>query len=272
MSRRVLVTGSDGYIGRETVATLTVGGDICTGYDKKSGQNCLNFVRLLRACEDVDAIVHLAALKSVPDSRKHPFRYFKNNLLSTLSVAMVSRIRGIPVVFSSSAAVYVQDSPYASCKMWEERIVQVLAPRYAILRYFNVGGATEHTNDVDSTNLFSILNKSRHIVINNARSTRDYTHVSDVALANRYATVYLDYMDKSIVTDIFSGEQHSVLSVIGFYRKHGITFTMGYGTAEDYSPFPQVDNRNLLVWGPKKTIEDIVASEIEYTIHTQHEG
>ncbi len=115
-----------------------------------------------RLCDehDVDSIVHFAAHKSIPESFADPLRYYRNNLLSTLSLAEIAVERGIDrFVFSSSAVVYgtagqlpvteetppAPQSPYGTTKLMCERILADAAAssglRVVILRYFNPVGA-----------------------------------------------------------------------------------------------------------------------------------
>ena len=268
MDARILVTGSEGYVGRETVFALESEKAQCVRYDKTLGLNCMNPVRVWSSMRGADAVLHLAALKSVPESRQYPVRYFINNFMGSLVVSAIAKWQGVPVVFASSAAVYVGDSPYALSKQWEERAIRWMTNPHVILRYFNIGGKSEHTDDPDSTNLFSVIGSTSILRVRNARSTRDYTHVSDVAEANVAALKHVLHGGASFCTDIFSGSQASVLDVLSIYRFLGKRVQYEIGSEIEPSPQPSVDNRHILGWVPKQSLQEIVASELRYTYPT----
>jgi UDP-glucose 4-epimerase len=110
------------------------------------------------ACADVDAVVHLAALISVPESLEQPVRYHDVNVTGTLRILEAVRRRGAAVVLASSAAVYganpplpiTEDTPpapqsvYASSKLAAEAHTLAYAAAYGlpalVLRFFNVFG------------------------------------------------------------------------------------------------------------------------------------
>ena len=178
-----LVVGGAGYVGSHTVVALhAVGRDVLVLDDfSNARRDVVAELRMLttahlaviegdatdraavrRLCDkhDFDSIVHFAAYKSVPESFADPLRYYRNNLLSTLSLAEIAVERGIDrFVFSSSAVVYgtpeqlpateqtrpAPQSPYGTTKLICERILADAAASGAlqavILRYFNPVGA-----------------------------------------------------------------------------------------------------------------------------------
>ena len=101
---KVILTGSRGYVGTATRELLETSGYEVIEVDKKIGRNSIYLFSYV-STENPIAIIHLSALKSIPQSKKKPWLYYFNNILSTLSVAIVARILSIPVVFASSAAV-----------------------------------------------------------------------------------------------------------------------------------------------------------------------
>ena len=189
----VLITGSSGYVGTATKEVLEQNGYMVIGFDKKDGNDTRNIFKLFFAClKKPKAIIHLSAKKSIPKSIESPMSYYLNNILSSFSVGIVSRVLGIPVVFSSSAAVYNPTNPYAKSKLIEEQLLKCLSKGLVVLRYFNLVGKTKTVKDDESTNIFSIIGREPHIKINNVSSTRDYVHVMDIALANVLSVEYLN--------------------------------------------------------------------------------
>ncbi|HWT16621.1 MAG TPA: UDP-glucose 4-epimerase GalE, partial [Patescibacteria group bacterium] len=113
--------------------------------------------------EQVDAVIHFAALKAVGESVREPLRYFDNNIVGTVSLLQaMQRARVSRLVFSSSATVYgdvaavpVREdaplsvtNPYGRSKLVMEQLIGDLCAADTgfgamLLRYFNPVGAHE---------------------------------------------------------------------------------------------------------------------------------
>ena len=258
---KVVLTGSCGYVGTATKELLQDSGYEVIQVDKKIGRNTIYLFSYLFGSDPI-AIIHLSALKSIPESKKKPWLYYFNNILSTLSTAIVAKVSSIPVVFASSAAVYSPSSAYARAKIVEEKILGLLCPSVAVLRYFNIVGKTETVNDYGSTNLFSIIGRNPNIQINSISSTRDYVHVLDIARANVMAMEHLQ-KHGSFTTDIFTGESRTLLDVIHEYGQNGHIVHYTVLGAEDASTIPTLDNRHIFGWEPAYTFQQAIRSEIK---------
>lgn len=185
---RVLVTGGAGYIGSHAVLALLSRGDAVTVVDSfirsdpsivhgltvlgdlvVVGADVNDRSRLVGVLHErrIDAVLHFAALASVPESLERPLDYARANVAGTVSVLEAMRDAAVPImVFSSSCATYGEPDPgrvpidescpqhpvhpYGFSKLAGERILldQVRAQaaaggrfQAAILRYFNVAGA-----------------------------------------------------------------------------------------------------------------------------------
>jgi len=262
MSSKVVLTGSRGYVGTATRELLEVSGYEVIEIDKKIGRNTIYLFSYLFG-QDPIAIIHLSALKSIPESKKKPWLYYFNNILSTLSTAIVAKVLSIPVVFASSASVYEPRSAYAKSKLLEEKILKSLCKKLVILRYFNIVGKTKTVNDYGSTNIFSIISRNTNIKINSISSTRDYIHVLDIAKANVLSIEYLKDND-FLLTDIFTGNQFTMIDLVNEYKANGVTITYTVLNLPDLTPLPEIDNRDLLGWFPSYTFSDGVKSEIKF--------
>ena len=261
---RILITGSNGYVGSATKKLLKNSGYEIIEFDKKNNKDVRNIFKLIYfLSKKPKAVIHLSAKKSIPESINHPMSYYLNNTFSTLSVAVVSRIFRVPVVFSSSAAVYNPYNPYAKSKLIEEKILKSVCKKVAILRYFNIVGKSEGIVDQEGTNIFSIINKNPSIKINNIESTRDYVHILDIAKANVLAVDYLQHKDY-LITDIFTGSQATMLDVVNEYKANGVTIEYTVLNLPDLTVLPQINNRDLIGWLPSYTFSDGVRSEITF--------
>ena len=188
MKKTILVTGGAGYIGSHTVVELIQQGydvviidnlsnsrrDVLDGIEAITGVrphfcscDCVNtdvVNKVFETYPDICAVIHFAASKAVGESVQNPLMYYRNNVLSLISILEQMKKHNVHnIVFSSSCTVYGQPtneylpvdenapiqkalSPYGNTKQINEEIIQDEA--YAnkllnaiILRYFNPIGA-----------------------------------------------------------------------------------------------------------------------------------
>ncbi len=175
---RIIVTGSNGFIGRHTCERLVERGVEVVGVDDLSEgkpDNAVSSVRfhrhtvtdaseMVRLMRDADpaAVIHLAARSQVAFTVEQPLHSSMANLLGTITVldAMLRAelIGKTRFVFASSAAVYGAtdvlptpethpcdpESPYALQKCQGEQWCRMFHRLYGLdavsLRYFNVIG------------------------------------------------------------------------------------------------------------------------------------
>lgn len=264
----VLVTGGLGYIGRSTVALLESQGFTCVIVDQVSGDDTKDLLAMSKTYAKYRpvAVVHLSAKKSIGESLKHPISYYYNNVLSTLVVAFLSWAFKTPIVFSSSAAVYEPTNPYAKAKKIEEQIIKRVT-KHVILRYFNIGGQSNGSIDLGSVNIFGVINRAvtgkKTFTVNDPVSTRDYTHVEDIARANLCAVVHLLNNGAPVLTDVYSGTQHTVPQILEQYAKNGVEIQVMYGDTKDTTVYPTVKTLDAIGWASTQTFNDIVRSEVE---------
>ncbi len=280
---RVLVTGGLGYIGSHTCVELLKAGFSVFIVDNLSNSKLSMFqeVRALykgnvefgradlrNAAEidsvlgdrEFDAVIHFAALKSVPHSMDQPLAYYDNNVVGSINLFRAMERRQIRyLVFGSSAAVYgvpvhlpIDEAhplsplnPYGSSKAIVERIVEDIARaipefRYATLRYFNAVGAHPSGCIGDdpvqtSTNLMlSVIRVAAgelaglkvyggDFATPDGTCIRDYVHVVDLACAQVAALQYLLGRNLSVTVNLGTGRGFSVLELVRtFERVNGV--------------------------------------------------
>jgi len=221
---KVLVTGGAGFIGSHLVDRLITEGysvrvidNLSTGkmeniqHHIDSGK--VDFVKgdiqnaaLVKTCvHNVDAVIHLAAITSVPFSVENPDLTYENNVAGTVNLLIASaKEKVLKFVFISSCAVYGEPcylpidenhsrnpiSPYAGSKLAAEQFClgfhkkQLL--KATVLRLFNVYGPRQGVNDYSGV-ITHFINRSRQqlslIIHGDGSQTRDFVYVLDVAEA-----------------------------------------------------------------------------------------
>jgi nucleoside-diphosphate-sugar epimerase len=92
--KKVLVTGSNGFVGRHLCKRLKeLGIQVVTTNNQKPID--ITNVAQLPTTKNINAIVHLAAKTSVSDSFKEPYETYSTNIIGTLNVLEFARIRKI---------------------------------------------------------------------------------------------------------------------------------------------------------------------------------
>ena len=154
--RRWLVTGVAGFIGSALLERLLDLGQSVVGIDnfltghKSNLEDVLainpderlqfQFIEgdlrepevALRACKDVDIVLHQAALGSVPRSIKDPIASHQHNVDAFLNVLIAARDAGARrVVYASSSSVY---GDHPGLPKHEDRIGKPLSPYAATKR------------------------------------------------------------------------------------------------------------------------------------------
>lgn len=276
----VLVTGGAGFIGSHTsVELLNAGYDIIildnfvnskpeslkrikelTGKDFKFYQADIRDEEAMTkvfAENKIDAVIHFAGLKSVPQSVKEPLNYYDNNIAGTVCLCRVMDKAGCKkLVFSSSATVYGSKNPsplredmptggttnpYGTTKYFIEQILQDLCISdsewgVSILRYFNPIGAHksgrigEDPNGIPG-NLMPYITQvaigkleclnvcGNDYPTPDGTGVRDYIHVVDLALGHIKALDRLLKVKGCEVYNLGTGRGYSVLDVVKAFEK-----------------------------------------------------
>ena len=276
----VLVTGGAGFIGSHTsVELLNAGYDIIildnfvnskpeslkrikelTGKDFKFYQADIRDEEAMTkvfAENKIDAVIHFAGLKSVPQSVKEPLNYYDNNIAGTVCLCRVMDKAGCKkIVFSSSATVYGSKNPsplredmptggttnpYGTTKYFIEQILQDLCVSdsewgVSILRYFNPIGAHksgrigEDPNGIPG-NLMPYITQvaigkleclnvcGNDYPTPDGTGVRDYIHVVDLAIGHIKALDRLLKVKGCEVYNLGTGKGYSVLDVVKAFEK-----------------------------------------------------
>jgi nucleoside-diphosphate-sugar epimerase len=204
MTRRVLVTGSAGLIGRALQRELVAAGFEVTGLDLRARGHWYGDVRdrerVESAVHGCSGVVHLAAVSRVVAGERDPAGCWSTNVLGVSEVIdAVERRRDPPwLIFASSREVYGQATRLPVCedatlapvnvygrsKLEGERLVAGLAGRggrAAIVRLSNVyGSAADHPDRVIPAFVRAAL-AGEPLRVEGAGNTFDFTHLDDTA-------------------------------------------------------------------------------------------
>ncbi len=276
----VLVTGGAGYIGSHTCLELLESGygvividNLCNSnpksldrVEKLTGKKIKFYegdVRdealLLKIFQEneISCVIHFAGLKAVGESVAMPWKYYDNNLNSTLVLTKVMNQVGMKnIIFSSSATVYTADNemplretsrtgnctnPYGWTKYMTEQILSGMSHAdkdwsIVLLRYFNPIGAHKSgligedprgipNNLMPYITQVAIGRREFLSVYGNDYDThdgtgvRDYIHVVDLAKGHVAAVKYVTAHTGCEVFNLGTGTGYSVLDMVNAFKK-----------------------------------------------------
>ena len=280
----ILVTGGAGYIGSHTCVELLNAGygvvvvdNLCnsnpkslervealTGKKVKFYEGDVRDEALMRKIfqeNELSAVIHFAGLKAVGESVAQPWRYYDNNLNSTLVLTKVMGEAGVKrIIFSSSATVYSGDNemplretshtgnctnPYGWTKYMTEQILSGMCDAdkewsVVLLRYFNPIGAHESgrigedprgipNNLMPYITQVAIGRRDHLSIFGNDYDTpdgtgvRDYIHVVDLAKGHVAAVKYVTENEGCEVFNLGTGTGYSVLDMVhAFEEANGV--------------------------------------------------
>lgn len=213
---KVLITGGAGFIGTNLSLGLLNSGcevkildDLSTGLKHNISKDAefvdasiLETSQIVKAIEDCEVVVHLAARGSVPRSIKDPIATHNVNSTGTLNVLEAARTFQSHYVFSSSSSVYGSNmvlpkneemilrpiTPYAASKMSGEGLSLAYAKTYGLsvstFRFFNIFGPWQRPDHEYAAVLPKWISKCMEgneiEIFGDGEQTRDFTYVGTV--------------------------------------------------------------------------------------------
>ena len=190
--KKILLTGSHGYIGRNFQHYMRFNDEFeISCCDLKNGKDCRNLTHGDIIDYGVDIIVHLAANINIKDMETDP-KLSIANVDSTRNICNIVNDleadgKTVRVIFASSCQALVCKNLYGLTKFAEEAIIEDKCRSRAILRFFNVVGGDiidDSNNDHILPNLFNcVVNKTPFKIYGDPTQKRSYIHVNRICEA-----------------------------------------------------------------------------------------
>jgi ADP-L-glycero-D-manno-heptose 6-epimerase len=214
--KKILLTGSKGFVGSRFLETMSDKYDIVT-LDKDE----VHKMESILLQQGIDCVFHIGA--ETDTTSVDVQEIFKYNCLFSDRLIELSLHLNIPVVFSSSASLYgngnnIPLNPYAWSK-WVTENKWGNHHLFTALRYYNVFGIGEHNKNLKMTSvLYQHLRKDKFILFGGCPiPKRDFVYVDDVVSANIHA---------------FENKLYGV-------------FDVGTGTARPFEDFAQIMGKQI---------------------------
>ena len=263
---KVLVTGGAGFIGSNLCEALLNYGlkVVCLdNFATGKRENIAPFVsnpnfKLIEgdirnlqdcqmACENVDFILHQAALGSVPRSINDPITTNEVNISGFLNMLVAARDAGAKrFVYAASSSTYgdhealpkVEDvigkplSPYAITKYVNELYADIFNKTYGLdtigLRYFNVFGRRQDPNGAYAAVIpkfvQQFMNHESPIINGDGSFSRDFTYIDNVVQMNILVMTTTNKNALNTVYNVAYGERTTLLELASLLKSNLSSF------------------------------------------------
>jgi UDP-glucose 4-epimerase len=321
---QVLVTGGAGYIGSQMVRQLiekqidaVVLDSLENGHRAAVPANVpllVGHTRDAKFLQDVfsrhqfDAVMHFAAYLTPKESVENPAKYFRNNVVGTLTLLEAMLDAGVNhFVFSSTCATYGDPirvpideehpqnpiNPYGESKLMIEKMLKWFDAAYGLrsisLRYFNASGARldgshgeDHPDEVHIIPLAlraAMSGKPFQLFgddypTRDGSCIRDYIHVIDLCDAHLLALDVLMRGHATAAYNVGTGRGYSNREIAQAARKiTGVNFEIQIAARRPGDPAELVADstrlREEFGWQPRHSdLETIIGSAWKW--HTAH--
>ena len=255
-NKKVLVTGGAGFIGSNIIEYLLQKNNKITCLDNFSTGKKENIESFLtnsnfklingditkledcqKAAENIDVILHQAALGSVPRSIENPLKTNEVNINGFLNILWAARNNNVSrVVYAASSSTYGDSkklpkieseiglplSPYAVTKYVNELYAGVFSNLYGLeligLRYFNVFGRKQDPDGAYAAAIpkfiKSFINHQSPILHGDGSQSRDFTYIDNVIQANELAATTKNPNSLNQVYNVACGSQSFLTELV----------------------------------------------------------
>lgn len=269
MKRKILITGSGGFIGSHLVESCTRAGYSVKAFVRYNSQgswgwldhspvkkdievtagDIRDFDSVSKAMYDCNGVFHLAALIGIPYSYISPSAYLKTNIEGTYNVLESARLKQLEnIVITSTSETYgtaqytpideahpaVGQSPYSATKIAADQLALSYHKSFRlpvkIARPFNTYGPRQSPRAVIPSVIAQILAGKEELNLGNLSPTRDFTFVSDTVKG--FIGIFNKEEFEGESVNIGMGEEISIGELVGLISSlMGVTVSVKSDTA-----------------------------------------
>lgn len=195
------------------------------------------------ACENVDYVLHQAALGSVPRSINDPITTNEVNVSGFLNMLVAARDAGVKrFIYAASSSTYgdseslpkVEEnigkplSPYAITKYVNELYADIFYKTYGLntigLRYFNVFGRRQDPNGAYAAVIpkfvLQFINHQSPLINGDGNYSRDFTYIDNVVQMNLLAITTTNDKALNQVYNVAFGERTSLNELVQLLKEY----------------------------------------------------
>ena len=246
-------------------------------------------------CQDIDAIVHLAANTGVQPSIENPIEDLRNNVIGTCNYLNAAKNNNVRIFITASSGATLGNvkpplhedmltrpiSPYGASKLATEAYCSAFYNSYGlrtgILRFSNVYGPLSHRkNSVVAKFIRSSLLRNIIQINGDGTQTRDFIYIDDLVDAIYKCAV--SNIIKCDILQISSGKETSInqLSEIIIHALKRRSYAniliehcdaLSGETQRNYGLIKKASN--LLKWQPNESLASGIEKTIDYFINEE---
>ena len=196
---KILLTGSEGFIGKNLTAYLKDKHQIIP-LDKINGEDLIN----CNLDYDVDMVIHLAGLSGVRDSLNRPTDYWTTNVIGTQR--LFENYKDVRIIYASSSTAHEPwKNPYAMSKYSMEQLNHNNAVGMRFTTVYGPGAR------VDMLIPKILRNDVQYLNVNHIR---DFIHVNDIVSA---VEIMMTNTFRGVV-DVGTGISNKLVDIADYFK------------------------------------------------------
>jgi UDP-glucose 4-epimerase len=246
LKSKILITGANGFVGKNLVNRLKEKEELLVSLEGER-IDVLNWNHLDRIGK-VDAIIHLAARTSIPESITTPYDTYYSNMVGTLNILELAKKNNIKRIINISTYVYgtpsylpidekhpiKPHSPYNKSKLSSEVLCEYYSNDYEIdivtLRPFYIYGPMSNPNFFIASAIRQIK-QNKKVFLSKRNTKRDFLFIDD--FIDLLIRVWENFPKGYDVFNVGYGQSHTLEETIGIMKKlTGIDIKIEYKESE----------------------------------------
>jgi UDP-N-acetylglucosamine 4-epimerase len=274
IQNRILITGGAGFIGSNLCEYFLSKGhqvvcldNFATGHKHNLEDFFTNpnfrliegdirsIVDCQKAVEDVDYVLHQAALGSVPRSINDPVATNEVNVAGFLNMLVAAKDAKVKrFIYAASSSTYgdsaglpkVEDvigkplSPYAITKYVNELYADIFSKTYGLetigLRYFNVFGRKQDPNGAYAAVIpkfvMQLMNHETITINGDGNYSRDFTYIDNVIQMNELAMTTTNDLAVNTVYNTAFGDRNTLNDLVNYLKEYLAKYDPAIAAAE----------------------------------------